>query len=82
MKTHTTKDGEKINLCDMTDRHLHATIQLLERKAKEGVTIVLCGGNPVDKDCHYDEETIYGDKALKRLGYAKYVNERDNRAKH
>lgn len=78
MKIHTMKDGSKIELRDMTDSHLGATIRLLERRAKEGVTVRMGGGDCAE-DMWYEEFTIYGDRALERLGYADYVKERDRR---
>ena len=78
MRTHTTKDGKRIKLRDMTDSHLTATIRLFERRAKEGVTIRSGGGNCAE-DMWYDEDTLYGDDALEELGYADYVKERDRR---
>jgi len=78
MKVHTTKDGKKIRLCDMTDDHLSATIRLFERRAEEGVTVRM-GGGCCAEDIWYDEDTLYGDDALEQLGYADYVKERDCR---
>jgi hypothetical protein len=78
MKVHTTKDGKKIKLCNMTDDHLQATISLLERKAEEGVTVRMGGGSCAE-DMWYDEDTLYGNEALERLGYVEYVKERNRR---
>ena len=78
MKIHTTKDGTKIKLCDMTDSHLAATIRLFERRAKEGVTVRMGGGSCAE-DMWYDEDTLYGDEALEELGYSDYIKERDRR---
>ena len=78
MRIHTTKDGTKVKLRDMTDSHLAATIRLFERRAKEGVTVRMGGGSCAE-DMWYDEDTLYGDEALERLGYADYVKERDRR---
>ena len=75
MRIHTTKDGTKIKLCDMTDSHLAATIQLMERKASEGITVSMGGGSCPD-EFWYDEERLYGETALE---YADYVKERDRR---
>jgi len=79
MKVHTTKDGTKIKLCDMTDDHLQSTISLFERRAKAGITIRMGGGSCAE-DMWYDEDTLYGDEALEQLGYADYVKERNRRS--
>ena len=78
MRIHTTKDGTKIKLCDMTDSHLAATIRLLERKASEGITVCMGGGSCPD-EFWYDEERLYGEDALEHMGYDDYVKERDRR---
>ena len=78
MKIHTTKDGTKIKLCDMTDSHLAATIRMIKRKASGGITVRMGGGSCPD-DYWYDEDTLYGDEALEELGYSDYIKERDRR---
>lgn len=78
MRTHTTKDGKKIKLRDMTDSHLAATIRLFERRAKEGVTVRMGGGSCAE-DIWYDEDTLYDDEALEQLGYSDYIKERNRR---
>ena len=77
MKAHVTKDGKKIKLCKMTDSHLDATIRLLERRAKEGITVGTDGS--CAEDMFYDEDTLYGEDALEALEYDEYVKERDRR---
>lgn len=78
MKIHTTRDGTKIKLRDMTDSHLENTIRMLERKASEGITVCMGGGSCPD-EFWYDEERLTGKAALKLMGYAAYVKERDRR---
>lgn len=78
MRIHTTKDGTKIKLRDMTDSHLAATIRLLERKASEGITVCMGGGSCPD-EFWYDEYRLEGKDALEHLGYADYIKERDRR---
>jgi len=78
MRIHTTKDGAKIKLCDMTDSHLAATIRMMERKASEGITVRMGGGSCPD-DFWYDENRIEGKTALEHMGYVDYVKERDRR---
>lgn len=78
MRIHTTKDGAKIKLCDMTDSHLAATIRMMERKASEGITVCSGGGSCPD-EFWYDEERLEGKAALEHMGYAAYVKERNRR---
>ena len=85
MKIHTTKDGLKIKLCDMTDSHLEATIRLLERKAKEGI-VIRSGSGSCPCDFCYDEDDFWcdeyrlqGEAALQLMGYKDYIEERDLR---
>ena len=78
MRVHTTKDGTKIKLCDMTDSHLAATIRLMERKAREGIVVIDGGGSGPD-DFWYDEDLLHGNDALEHMGYYDYVAERDRR---
>ena len=78
MRVHTTNDGAKIKLCDMTDSHLAATIRLMERKAREGIVVRDGGGSGPD-DFWYDEDHLHGKDALEHMGYADYIKERDRR---
>ena len=79
MKMHTTKDGRKIRLQDMTDAHLSATISLFERRAEKGIAVTT-GGGYCAEDIWFDEEVVFGEEALEHLGYADYVKERDRRS--
>lgn len=85
MKIHTTKNGLKIKLCDMTDSHLEATIRLLERKAKEGI-VIRSGSWSCPCDFCYDEDDFWcdeyrlqGEAALQLMGYKDYIEELDLR---
>ena len=78
MKTHTTRDGRKIKLCDMTDAHLEATISLIERRAENGL-IVRYGGGSCAEDMWYDEDNLQGKDALDYLDYDEYIAERNKR---
>jgi hypothetical protein len=79
--THTTRDGRKMSLHDMTDRHLSNTIAHIERKAKRGVKLQRGGGDAISgtDGYWYDEEVVYGDEALKSLGYQHYIAEKSRR---
>lgn len=78
MRIHTTKDGTRIKLRDMTDAHLENTIRLLERKAAEGI-IVCSGGGLCPDEFWYDEERLEGKDALEHMRYDAYVKERARR---
>lgn len=80
--THTTRDGRKMSLHDMTDRHLANTIAHIARRATEGVKIQRGGGDAISgtDGYWYDEEVVYGDEALKALGYQHYIDEQARRA--
>ena len=45
-----TKDGNEIEIKDMSNSHLLNTIALLKRKANEGAEIVVCCGYSGDDD--------------------------------
>jgi len=77
---HTTRDGRKIKLCDMSDEHLANTIQLIERRAKEGIIIRIGGGVDLT-DLWYDEYTLYGQEVLGALGHGSYIAEQRRRQK-
>ncbi|QGH72888.1 MAG: hypothetical protein [Podoviridae sp. ctrTa16] len=72
---HQTKDGRRILLSDLEDSHLKNIIAMIERKAKEGITIIIAGGGVGADDIWYDEDTIFGKEALERLNYKHYINE-------
>ncbi len=75
---HTAKDGRKILLKDLKTSHLINIIKLIERKAKEGVTI-RSGGGSTAEDIWYDEYTIFGKDAKKYLNYHHYLKELKDR---
>lgn len=75
---HITKNGDKIALSKLEDSHLQNIINLLQRKAKEGVKVRYGGGTTAD-DIWYDEDMLYGEEALKHLHYGEYVAEQKRR---
>lgn len=75
---HVTKNGDKIVLSKLEDSHLQNIINLLQRKAKEGVKIRYGGGTTAD-DIWYDEDMLYGEEALKHLHYGEYAAEQKRR---
>lgn len=76
---HTTKDGTKMLVSDMSDSHLSNTIQMIERKAEEGITIRSGGGGPDYDSMWYDEETLTGDEAKNHMNYGSYKSEQRRR---
>lgn len=78
--THRTRDGKVMKIRDMTDSHLYNTIMLIERKAKEGVTVLMGGGTDSD-DMWMDEEVLYDEDVLKYMNYEVYKKEWERRKK-
>ena len=74
---HTCKDGRKIPIRDMGDDHLRNTIAYWERRAEEGVCVLL--GDPHGEPWAW-EEWYYGEDALALLNYQAYVDELHGRA--
>ena len=81
LKLHKTKQGSQIEISDMTDDHLKATIRLIENKSKKGVKVQVGGGNCAE-DIWYDEEFIYGKDVLDKMRYSDYVNEYNSRVRN
>ena len=76
---HIDRLGRRYKLSEMTDKHLDATIKLIERKAWEGITIHSGGGGPDAEDMWYEQYTIYGAEALNKMHYWNYVREQELR---
>ena len=74
---HTTKDGRKIALKDLTDNHLVNTIKFIEKAVGRGVSEIYMG---CIEDPWYDEVTLYGKDAKDMMNYDKYVSEAKRRS--
>lgn len=77
---HQMKDGNKISVTKMSDSHLSHTIKLIERKAKEGITVHDGGGSCPD-DYWFTEDHYAGTDALKMMNHHEYVAEQERRKK-
>jgi hypothetical protein len=75
---HTTKDGRKIRLDEMSNRHLDNTIAMLKRISEAGLVVGYGGGHDTD-EMWYEEDTLYGVDALRMLHYEEYLSERNLR---
>lgn len=78
-KYHETADGKFIELDKLTDEHLANIIALIERKAREGVTITNGSGHGDFLEIWADE--IEGEEVLDHFDYKKYTKERKRRRK-
>lgn len=74
MKYHTTKDGNKIKLCDLELSHLENIIKWIEKRAIEGVDVRYGGGIPTDTPW-FEAETYYGSEAKELLNIQAYKDE-------
>jgi hypothetical protein len=79
MKTHITKEGKKILLCDLELSHLENIIKWIEKKSVEGLTIRFGGGGNYAEDMWYDEDILFGKKVKKELNYKHYILELERR---
>lgn len=80
MKTHhTTKDGQRIPLSELSTDHLINIIKLIEKKADEGFAVLNghCGHSA--EDTWADQDFYYDDTAKQYFGYDSYVNELNKR---
>ena len=75
---HVTKNGDSIALSKLEDSHLQNIINLMQRKAKEGIVVRYGGGSSAD-DIWYDEDHLYGEEALAKMHYGEYVAEQKRR---
>jgi hypothetical protein len=79
---HTTRMGSRVALADMTDSHLFNTIQLILRRAEEGLPVRYRCWHVHDKrgqEIWHENRTIHGAKVLDALHYAEYVRELNKR---
>jgi len=74
-KYHTTKEGEKMLISDMTDKHLYNTIKYIERLIIEGFEFVT--GNIHYKDA--DIEILYGEDVELLWDFDAYIREKNKR---
>lgn len=70
-KIHITKDGNTIRIRDMGDDHLLNTIRFIERRTKEGITLIEGGGN-TPGDFWMEELQLEGAEVLDHFGYDAY----------
>jgi hypothetical protein len=78
---HTTKNGDRIKLSDLSDSHLDNIIKWIERMAKDGMTVGCGGGHGDIEEMWADFEDIEGDEVLDHLEHEKYVREKKRRLK-
>lgn len=77
---HIDKEGNETRLEDLDIMHLLNILSKLEDIAEKGLTVRYGGGSTAE-DMYYDEETYYGEEALKRLDYYEYKKELKRRNK-
>ena len=76
MYKHKDKEGNEALLCDLELSHLENIIKYIERRAKEGVTVIEGGGYSWDVETMWcDENTIYGSRVKNKMNYKHYVHE-------
>ena len=73
MDMHRTRDGKLIPISQMTDAHLRNMIDLIERKAEEGVELVTGDMFSGDPECKVDK--IFGYDVRRFMGRAVYEAE-------
>lgn len=80
MKIWTTKERIDIPYSKIEDRHLLNILKYIEKKSKEGITIMVgsVAGDEPD-DWWSDKYKIYGKEVLKRLDYQGLLEEARNR---
>jgi len=77
-KYHTDKNGNKKLISELETDHLRNILNLLEKRAKEGITIERCGGVSPE-DFWFDTCKLKGQEALKEMGYQSYLDEYNKR---
>jgi hypothetical protein len=72
---HRTKYGKQLKLSEMDDGHLARMVELIDRRAEEGVPIGDGSGDPDERWA----DILYGDEVRVRLSHAHYVREIERR---
>jgi len=73
-----TKEGELIKYSEITDSHLLNILRWIEKKAVEGIILVV-GGGFCAEDMWGDKYAIKGNDVLKHYDYNLLVNEAKKR---
>ena len=73
---HTTKDGRKLLISEMSDSHLLNTINMIERKSKDGIVVEY---GCICEEPYYDVTEYFGKKALTIMNYGSYTLEAKKR---
>jgi len=72
---HIPKSGKKVKISEMSNEHLKNIINLIYKRAKSGMTIVVMSGSPYNDDYFYDEEIIFGEDVFERMNFKEYYKE-------
>lgn len=79
MKYHTTKEGKKIKLANLELSHLENIMKRIERKAKDGLTVISGGSGSCAEDMWADVDTYFEKAAKSKLNYFAYKAELERR---
>ena len=72
---HRTRDGKILKLSELDDGHLARMVELIDRRAEEGMPIGDGSGDPDERWA----DILYGDEVRVRMGYRYYVREQERR---
>lgn len=78
MKTWETKEGIEIPYNKLEDSHLLNILKWIERRAENGIAVVM-GGGCCPEDFWYDEYEISGDEVFERYDYKGLLKEAKKR---